>query len=186
MEIGESLRKVCTVAPGMHSTEMLNPCHSLASSTSTCILSISLRWLQMLSNSGGNWRKSSGMGWQSTRSSLHGCRLAHRLHRSIGVSNFNLADMRRLIKIATIKPAVNQVGEYMYCPLVLLDVHSQIRFHPYNWADNKDLVDHCAKHGIVIEAYSSLTYDSFLSLTPFRLRTLLGHTGLSLVPPVVR
>lgn len=44
------------------------------------------------------------------------------------------------MKVAKIKPAVNQ-----------------IRFHPYNYAENKDLLEFSKKHGIVTEAYSSLT-----------------------------
>ncbi|EIN12819.1 Aldo/keto reductase [Punctularia strigosozonata HHB-11173 SS5] len=62
------------------------------------------------------------------------------LTRSIGVSNFTLEDLRELLKTAHVKPAVNQ-----------------IRFHPYNYAENKSLLEYSAKHGIVVEAYSSLT-----------------------------
>lgn len=60
--------------------------------------------------------------------------------KSIGVSNFNLNQLQGLFKIARIKPAVNQ-----------------ILFHPYNYAENKELLEFSAKHGIVTEAYSSLT-----------------------------
>ncbi|KAI0670886.1 Aldo/keto reductase [Trametes maxima] len=59
--------------------------------------------------------------------------------KSIGVSNFNLAKLEELVKIAKVKPAVNQ-----------------ILFHPYNYAENKGLLEFSAKHGIVTEAYSSL------------------------------
>ncbi|THH03350.1 hypothetical protein EW145_g6328 [Phellinidium pouzarii] len=62
------------------------------------------------------------------------------LAKSIGVSNFNLEQLQDLGKIARIQPSVNQ-----------------IRFHPYNWTDNKDLVEYSTKKGIVTEAYSSLT-----------------------------
>jgi len=62
------------------------------------------------------------------------------LARSIGVSNFNLEQLQTLIKTANIKPAVNQ-----------------IRFHPYNYAENKPLLKYAASNGIVIEAYSSLS-----------------------------
>ncbi|TDL23154.1 Aldo/keto reductase [Rickenella mellea] len=62
------------------------------------------------------------------------------LAKSIGVSNFSLEDLQLLLKTAKIKPAVNQ-----------------IRFNPYNWAEIKDLVEYSDKHGIVTEAYSSLT-----------------------------
>ncbi|KAH8104994.1 Aldo/keto reductase [Phellopilus nigrolimitatus] len=62
------------------------------------------------------------------------------LAKSIGVSNFSVQQLQDLDKIARIKPAVNQ-----------------IRFHPYNWNQNKDLVAYASKQGIVLEAYSSLT-----------------------------
>ncbi|KAL1950687.1 hypothetical protein VTO73DRAFT_5811 [Trametes versicolor] len=61
------------------------------------------------------------------------------LSKSIGVSNFGLPLLEKLIKIAKVKPAVNQ-----------------ILFHPYNYAENKALLEFSAKHGIITEAYSSL------------------------------
>ncbi|EED79448.1 predicted protein [Postia placenta Mad-698-R] len=62
------------------------------------------------------------------------------LTKSIGVSNFNLEQMQKLWKIAKVKPAANQ-----------------IQFHPYNYAVNKDLLAFCQQHGVVVEAYSSLS-----------------------------
>ena len=62
-------------------------------------------------------------------------------NRSIGVSNFNIEELECLFKIARVKPVVNQ-----------------IKFHPYNWAENKLLLEFHKKHGIVTEAYSSLSY----------------------------
>jgi diketogulonate reductase-like aldo/keto reductase len=61
------------------------------------------------------------------------------LTRSIGVSNFTLEDLQKLMKTAVTKPAVNQ-----------------IRFHPYNYASHKALLDYCAKQSITVEAYGSL------------------------------
>ncbi|KAI0802069.1 Aldo/keto reductase [Irpex lacteus] len=61
------------------------------------------------------------------------------LAKSIGVSNFNLELLQKLVKEANIKPAVNQIN-----------------FSPYNYAENKELLAYAAKHGIIIEAYSSL------------------------------
>ncbi|KAG6813043.1 hypothetical protein H0H93_013536, partial [Arthromyces matolae] len=61
------------------------------------------------------------------------------LARSIGVSNFNLEQLRTVVKIAHIKPAVNQ-----------------IQFNPYTYAQHKPLLEYAAKHDIVVEAYSSL------------------------------
>ncbi|KAI1793349.1 Aldo/keto reductase [Ganoderma leucocontextum] len=62
------------------------------------------------------------------------------LSKSIGVSNFNLEQLQKLVKVAKVKPTVNQ-----------------ILFHPYNYAETKELLEYSAKHGIITEAYSSLT-----------------------------
>ncbi|KAF8919793.1 NADP-dependent oxidoreductase domain-containing protein [Mucidula mucida] len=62
------------------------------------------------------------------------------LAKSIGVSNFDVEQLQTLLKTAKIKPAVNQ-----------------IRFHPYNYSEHKALLDYSAQHGIITEAYSSLT-----------------------------
>ncbi|KAF8827890.1 hypothetical protein HHX47_DHR4000503 [Lentinula edodes] len=60
---------------------------------------------------------------------------------SIGVSNVvDVQQLENLIKFSRIKPAVNQ-----------------IRLHPYNYHEMKPVVDACAKHNIVVEAYSSLS-----------------------------
>ncbi|KAI0354864.1 Aldo/keto reductase [Trametes cingulata] len=61
------------------------------------------------------------------------------LSKSIGVSNFDLVQLQELLKFARIKPAVNQ-----------------ILFHPYNYEENKELLEYSARHGIITEAYSSL------------------------------
>jgi len=60
--------------------------------------------------------------------------------KSIGVSNYDLEGLQALLKEANVVPAVNQ-----------------ILFHPYNYAENKALLEYSKKHGIVTEAYSSLT-----------------------------
>ncbi|KAF7341149.1 Aldo/keto reductase [Mycena venus] len=54
------------------------------------------------------------------------------LAKSIGVSNFNLETLQSLVQNALIWPAVNQ-----------------IEFHPYNYAQNKALVEWSSKHGIL-------------------------------------
>jgi diketogulonate reductase-like aldo/keto reductase len=62
------------------------------------------------------------------------------LAKSIGISNFNDAQsLENLIKVANVKPAVNQ-----------------IMLHPYNHHEMKPVLDVCARHNIVVEAYSSL------------------------------
>ncbi|KAJ6537641.1 NADP-dependent oxidoreductase domain-containing protein [Mycena capillaripes] len=62
------------------------------------------------------------------------------LAKSIGVSNFTLEALQSLVQKALVWPAVNQ-----------------IEFHPYNYAKNKALLEWSSKHGIVTEAYSSLS-----------------------------
>ncbi|KAF8180279.1 NADP-dependent oxidoreductase domain-containing protein [Mycena galopus ATCC 62051] len=62
------------------------------------------------------------------------------LTKSIGLSNFTLEALQSLVKKAQVWPAVNQV-----------------EFHPYNYAQNKVLLEWSTKHGIVIEGYSSLS-----------------------------
>ncbi|KAL1744028.1 NADP-dependent oxidoreductase domain-containing protein [Schizophyllum fasciatum] len=59
--------------------------------------------------------------------------------KSIGVSNFDLDHFKAISSIATITPAVNQ-----------------IHLHPYNYVEAKPVLDYCAAHNIVVEAYSSL------------------------------
>ncbi|CAL1712927.1 unnamed protein product [Somion occarium] len=61
------------------------------------------------------------------------------LAKSIGVSNYTLDLLQALVKDSKVVPAVNQ-----------------ILFHPYNYEENKELLEWSAKHGIVTEAYSSL------------------------------
>ncbi|KAJ3523348.1 hypothetical protein NM688_g8745 [Phlebia brevispora] len=62
------------------------------------------------------------------------------LTKSIGVSNFNLEQLQSLVSRAKVVPAVNQIN-----------------FSPYNYAQNKELLEYSKKHGIVTEAYSSLS-----------------------------
>jgi diketogulonate reductase-like aldo/keto reductase len=59
------------------------------------------------------------------------------LVRSIGVSNYTIAHLEDLFTYCTIKPHVNQV-----------------EFHP--WLYQKDLLDFCKDHSIIVEAYSPL------------------------------
>ncbi|KZT11820.1 Aldo/keto reductase [Laetiporus sulphureus 93-53] len=67
-------------------------------------------------------------------------RANQQIRRSIGVSNFKLGQLQQLMKIAKFKPVANQ-----------------ILFHPYNYSQNKELLSYCASHGVVVEAYGSLT-----------------------------
>ncbi|KAI0054936.1 Aldo/keto reductase [Artomyces pyxidatus] len=61
------------------------------------------------------------------------------LTRSIGVSNFSVEHLRKIMQTGKTKPAVNQ-----------------IRLHPYNYASYRELFAYAAEHAIVIEAFGSL------------------------------
>jgi diketogulonate reductase-like aldo/keto reductase len=58
--------------------------------------------------------------------------------RSIGVSNYMILHLEELFSYANVIPAINQV-----------------EFSPYNY--QKELLDFCNKHKIILEAYSPLT-----------------------------
>jgi diketogulonate reductase-like aldo/keto reductase len=59
------------------------------------------------------------------------------LAKNIGVSNFRIADLERVIKIAKYKPVVNQ-----------------IEFHPY--LQQNKLLSFLAENDIIVEAYAPL------------------------------
>ncbi|KAF8066592.1 Aldo/keto reductase [Lyophyllum atratum] len=61
------------------------------------------------------------------------------LVKSIGVSNFGVAELEILLASAKVKPAANQ-----------------ILLHPYVYARQKPIIEYGAQHGIVAEAYSAL------------------------------
>jgi diketogulonate reductase-like aldo/keto reductase len=72
------------------------------------------------------------------------------------VSNFNVEQLQSILKTAKIKPAVNQACPHSPTLPTSMNNVSQIKFHPYNHAEHKLLLEFSAKHGIVTEAYSSL------------------------------
>jgi 2,5-diketo-D-gluconate reductase A len=78
--------------------------------------------------------------------------------RSIGVSNFDVAELRQLLAAANVPPAVNQV-----------------QFSPYEY--RMALLDACLQNGIVLEAYSPLGRGRHLaSDTVARIAQRLGRT----------
>lgn len=58
--------------------------------------------------------------------------------RSIGVSNYTIRHLRKLLRDSSVVPAVNQV-----------------EFSPFQY--QSELMEFCRKHGILLEAYSPLT-----------------------------
>jgi diketogulonate reductase-like aldo/keto reductase len=66
--------------------------------------------------------------------------------KSIGVSNFDVEQLERLIDVSGVKPSVNQ-----------------IEFHPFIYRDQAPILDFCKQHGIIVEAYSPLARASQLS-----------------------
>jgi len=66
------------------------------------------------------------------------------LVKTIGVSNFSIADMKNLINNAKVKPMVNQVLAH-------------IKNTPF------ELIDFCKKNGIIVEAYSPFGHGEILN-----------------------
>jgi len=66
---------------------------------------------------------------------IHGLGLA----KNIGVSNFDVDQLKNLLSYAKVKPAVNQ-----------------IEFHPFIYKDKLPILTYCNQHGIAVEAYSPL------------------------------
>jgi 2,5-diketo-D-gluconate reductase A len=78
--------------------------------------------------------------------------------RSIGVSNFDVLELREVLAAANVRPAVNQV-----------------QFSPYEY--RKGLLDACERNGVVLEAYSPLGRGGYVAsetVTPIAQR--LGRT----------
>jgi diketogulonate reductase-like aldo/keto reductase len=78
--------------------------------------------------------------------------------RSIGISNFDVAQVQQLLAAAAVPPAVNQV-----------------QFSPYEY--RRALLDACLANGVVLEAYSPLGHGRHLSgETVSRIAQRLGRT----------
>jgi len=61
--------------------------------------------------------------------------------KAIGVSNFTIKDLEKILKDFKIVPVLNQ-----------------IKMHPLKLSENKNLIDFCQERDIKIEAYSPLTH----------------------------
>jgi diketogulonate reductase-like aldo/keto reductase len=78
--------------------------------------------------------------------------------RSIGVSNFDVAELRQVLATASVAPVVNQV-----------------EFSPYEY--RKGLLDACRSDGIALEAYSPLGHGRHVaSETATRIARRIGRT----------
>jgi 2,5-diketo-D-gluconate reductase A len=78
--------------------------------------------------------------------------------RTIGVSNFDVAELGELLAVANVPPAVNQV-----------------QFSPYEY--RRALLDACERNGVVLEAYSPLGRGRYVaSETVTRIARRLGRT----------
>ena len=67
------------------------------------------------------------------------------LAKSIGLSNFNHRQVRRILKVCKIPPAVNQVEVNIHWP-------------------NTQLIDYCHSKDIVIEGYAPFRSPKFLEM----------------------
>lgn len=67
-----------------------------------------------------------------------------KLARAIGISNYGIGDIEKLLEYAHIVPAVNQ-----------------IKFSPFDYAE--EVLKCCRMHGIALEAYSPLTRGAYLN-----------------------
>ena len=61
--------------------------------------------------------------------------------KNIGVSNYTVKHLQELMTQSDVIPAVNQV-----------------EFHPFLYEEQKELLEFCQQHGIVVEAYSPLAH----------------------------
>jgi diketogulonate reductase-like aldo/keto reductase len=88
--------------------------------------------------------------------------------RSIGVSNFNDSQLAELLEHANVTPAANQVRPSLLSTrAAMIDRRRrQILLHPYVLERQKATLDFCAKHNIVVEAYSALMSVSLLLSLP--------------------
>lgn len=84
--------------------------------------------------------------WPVTGKRLDSWRALEEIHASgrakaVGVSNFTVRHLTELAEKASITPAVNQV-----------------EFHPFLYDEQVELLEYCAQHDIVVEAYSPLAH----------------------------
>jgi diketogulonate reductase-like aldo/keto reductase len=108
--------------------DFTNAAHAIAESAERLGGSIDLLLLHCPSND----RAARFKAWQDMERAV-----ADGVVKSIGVSNFGVAHMEGLEKVAKIQPCLNQ-----------------LELHP--WLQQRAIVEHCEAKGIVVEAYSPL------------------------------
>ena len=67
-----------------------------------------------------------------------------KLARAIGISNYGIGDIEKLLEYARVRPAINQ-----------------IKFSPFDYAE--EIMKCCREHKIALEAYSPLTRGAYLN-----------------------
>jgi diketogulonate reductase-like aldo/keto reductase len=86
--------------------------------------------------------------WPQTETRKDAWRAMQEIYKSgkakaVGVSNYTVRHLKELLASSELTPAVNQV-----------------EFHPYIYEQQKELLEFCAAHHIVVEAYSPLSRHS--------------------------
>lgn len=90
--------------------------------------------------------------------------------KAIGVSNFSIKKIERILKICKVKPANNQVEMHIYL-------------------QQKKLVDFCAENGVTVVAYSPLGsrgYNEFLTRAGHKTKTLPDTLNNKIVKAVAK
>jgi diketogulonate reductase-like aldo/keto reductase len=80
------------------------------------------------------------------------------LTRSIGVSNFRVAQLREILDGAEIPPSINQVNhQVQYSRPAILTPDLQIEFHPYVYRNILPMLELQKQYGIVTASYGGLS-----------------------------
>jgi len=87
--------------------------------------------------------------------------------KAIGVANFAVHHLKELLKNYEVVPAVNQ-----------------FELHPFDYSEEKDLIDFCRKNNIAVEAYSPLTHGRKLNHP--KLKEIAGKYNKSTAQVLIR
>jgi diketogulonate reductase-like aldo/keto reductase len=89
--------------------------------------------------------------------------------RTVGVSNFDVRHIEPLRELGRPLPVLNQ-----------------IEMHPAILPERKDVVNYCAKHGIVVQAYGSLFFGQERLLHHENVKTTVARTGKTAAQVLLR